>query len=85
MFHKTLDEACAGDQASKCQNNIKIMFILLLMIYLKRLITCVECICCIPIMLYGLYLSIHSYKYELELDQPTIKAPNVKESIDHYI
>ena len=32
------------------------------MIYLKRLISYVECICCLPITLYGIYLSIYSYE-----------------------
>lgn len=61
---------------------------------IKKLVSWVECLCCVPITIYGIYLDCDlflnqsvkyhvknpSYKYEIELDQPTIKAP-----IDHYI
>lgn len=49
---------------------------------LQTLISCVECICCLPITFYGLYLACKSpsYKYEPILDRPTIEA-----LVDHYI
>ena len=49
---------------------------------IEKLASWVECICCFPITLYGLYLGCKnpSYKYEPILDQPTIEA-----LVDHYI
>ncbi len=49
---------------------------------LQKLLLSIECICCIPITLYGLYLEYKnpSYKYDIILDQPTIKA-----LVDNYI
>jgi cellulose synthase/poly-beta-1,6-N-acetylglucosamine synthase-like glycosyltransferase len=49
---------------------------------IQKLISWVECLCCLPITLYGLYLECKnpSYKYEPILDRPTIDA-----LIDHYI
>jgi len=52
------------------------MFILLLMNnVIKQMASIVECICCLPITIYWLYLEcIPSYKYEPILDRPTIEA-----------
>jgi hypothetical protein len=72
------------------------MFILLLMNnsnkVLQKLVLWIECLCCLPITLYGLYLGYKnpSYKYDITLDQPTIRALNVEALnaealIDHYI
>ena len=49
---------------------------------IQKLISWVECLCCLPITLYGLYLECKnpSYKYEPILDRPTIDA-----LVDHYI
>ena len=49
---------------------------------IQNLVSWVECICCIPITIYGLYLGYKnpSYKYEITLDRPTIEA-----LVDHYI
>ena len=49
---------------------------------LKKIISCIECFCCGPITIYGLYLKYKnpSYKYEITLDQPTIEAV-----VDQYI
>lgn len=54
---------------------------------LQKLILWIECLCCIPITLYALYLEYKnpSYKYDIILDQPTIKALNLDTLIDHYI
>lgn len=48
----------------------------------KKFVWWVECLCCIPINIYGLYLECKnpSYKYEPILDRPTIEA-----LVDHYI
>ena len=49
---------------------------------LQNLVLCIECLCCLPITLYGLYLEYknQSYKYDIILDQPTIRA-----LVDDYI
>ena len=49
---------------------------------IEKLTLCLECICCFPITIYGLYLVCKnpSYKYEPILDRPTIDA-----LVDHYI
>ena len=51
---------------------------------IQKLVWWVECICCIPITIYGLCLYLGyknpSYKYETTLDQPTIEA-----LVDQYI
>lgn len=49
---------------------------------IERLARCVECLCCFPITIYGLYLACKNplYKYEPILDRPTIDA-----LVDHYI
>ncbi len=49
---------------------------------IQKLISWVECLCCVPITIYGLYLTCKkpSYKYEPILDRPTIDA-----LVDHYI
>ena len=49
---------------------------------IERLAICVECLCCFPITIYGLYLACKNplYKYEPILDRPTIDA-----LVDHYI
>ena len=49
---------------------------------LQKLVLWIECLCCLPITLYGLYLECKnpSCKYEPILDRPTIEA-----LVDHYI
>ena len=49
---------------------------------IQKLVLWVECICCIPITIYGLCLGYKnpSYKYEITLDRPTIEA-----LVDEYI
>ena len=49
---------------------------------LQNLVLWVECLCCVPITIYGLYLECKnpSYKYEPILDRPTIDA-----LVDQYI
>jgi hypothetical protein len=63
------------------------MFILLLMkdqntifTIFKKLVWWVECLCCIPINMYGLYLECKNPSYEPILDRPIIEA-----LVDHYI
>lgn len=49
---------------------------------IEKLGSCLECLCCCPITIYGLYLVCKnpSYKYEPILDRPTIEA-----LVDYYI
>ena len=46
----------------------------------KKLVWWVECLCCIPINMYGLYLECKNPSYEPILDRPIIEA-----LVDHYI